>query len=63
MIYFGDSIRSDAIPTKTMTDWDVGLVLEEMEAEGYEKNKDGETDSMKKRFIRDVRRFQISLST
>ncbi|KAL4232769.1 5'-nucleotidase domain-containing protein 1 [Mactra antiquata] len=35
IVYFGDSLCSDAYPVKTMTNWDMVLVLEEMEAEGY----------------------------
>ncbi|XP_052244584.1 5'-nucleotidase domain-containing protein 1-like isoform X3 [Dreissena polymorpha] len=35
VVYFGDSLCSDAFPVKTLTDWDLILVLEEMEAEGF----------------------------
>ncbi|WAR09485.1 NT5D1-like protein [Mya arenaria] len=35
VVYFGDSLCSDAFPVKTLTNWDLILVLEEMEAEGY----------------------------
>ena len=35
VVYFGDSLCSDSFPAKTYGNWDVVLVLEEMEAEGY----------------------------
>lgn len=35
VVYFGDSLCSDSFPAKTYAGWDVVLVLEEMEAEGY----------------------------
>lgn len=34
VLYFGDSICSDCVPSK-YTDWDSVLLLEEMDAEGY----------------------------
>lgn len=34
-MYFGDSLCSDSFPAKVYGNWDVVLVLEEMEAEGY----------------------------
>ena len=35
VVYFGDSLCSDSFPASTYAGWDVVLVLEEMEAEGY----------------------------
>eukprot|EP00105_Crassostrea_gigas_P028863 XP_011450639.1 PREDICTED: 5'-nucleotidase domain-containing protein 1 isoform X1 [Crassostrea gigas] len=35
VVYFGDSLCSDSFPAKVYGNWDVVLVLEEMEAEGY----------------------------
>ncbi|XP_048767422.1 5'-nucleotidase domain-containing protein 1-like isoform X2 [Ostrea edulis] len=35
VLYFGDSLCSDSFPAKVFGNWDVALVLEEMEAEGY----------------------------
>ncbi|XP_061176710.1 5'-nucleotidase domain-containing protein 1-like [Saccostrea echinata] len=35
VVYFGDSLCADSFPAKTFGNWDVVLVLEEMEAEGY----------------------------
>ena len=58
MIYFGDSIRSDALPTKANTDWDVGIVLEEMDAEGYQSESElkGEPIDKKTQVAHNVRR-------
>uniref|UniRef100_K1PRP4 5'-nucleotidase domain-containing protein 1 n=1 Tax=Magallana gigas TaxID=29159 RepID=K1PRP4_MAGGI len=35
VVYFGDCLCSDSFPAKVYGNWDVVLVLEEMEAEGY----------------------------
>ncbi|KAK3089458.1 hypothetical protein FSP39_003775 [Pinctada imbricata] len=35
IVYFGDSLCSDSFPASHYAGWDVVLVLEEMEAEGY----------------------------
>ncbi|CAG2242189.1 5'-nucleotidase domain-containing protein 1 [Mytilus edulis] len=35
VVYFGDSLCSDSFPANNYAGWDVVLVLEEMEAEGY----------------------------
>jgi hypothetical protein len=35
VLYFGDSLCSDSFPANNYAGWDVVLVLEEMEAEGY----------------------------
>ena len=36
VLYFGDSLRSDVFPGKTMADWESILILEEMLAEQWQ---------------------------
>ncbi|KAJ8314879.1 hypothetical protein KUTeg_007029 [Tegillarca granosa] len=48
VVYFGDSLCSDSFPANKFASWDVVLVLEEMEAEGYHPTvKDLECDDDK----------------
>lgn len=60
-MYFGDSLCSDAFPVKTLTDWDLILVLEEMEAEGYHPDDNThhywEPEEKSRKIIRDVRKL------
>jgi hypothetical protein len=47
VLYFGDSLCSDSFPANNYAGWDVVLVLEEMEAEGYHLTpKDLECDDI-----------------
>lgn len=56
--YFGDSLCSDAFPVKTFTNWDVILVIEEMEAEGYHPDANThhywEPEEKRRKIIRNV---------
>lgn len=58
IVYFGDSLCSDAFPTKTMTSWDLVLVIEEMEAEGYHPHDNThhywEPDEKNRKIVRKV---------
>ncbi|XP_064607332.1 5'-nucleotidase domain-containing protein 1-like [Liolophura sinensis] len=63
IVYFGDSVRSDVFPTKSKVNWNVVLIIEEMEAEGYtlhdvnvsrDADNDGEEPRHKRRRHEDV---------
>ena len=58
IVYFGDSLCSDAFPTTTMTSWDLVLVIEEMEAEGYHPHDNThhywEPDEKNRKIVRKV---------
>ncbi|XP_076444895.1 5'-nucleotidase domain-containing protein 1-like [Babylonia areolata] len=63
VVYFGDNICADSYPSKQLASWDAVLILEEMDAEGYEcsddtvpghqldSNQDVEPSSKKKKVL------------